>query len=248
MYPFLQYTRGRTPVVPPGVAAIEAAGLAVAPRELARPVLENISLRVPHGCRAALVGANGTGKSTLLKTLAGLLPPLAGDARIDGTAAACGNPRVAYLAQRHRIEWHFPVTVRQAVLAGRYAHLGWMRRPGRADRARAAQAMHRLGLDDLAGRPLHALSGGQQQRVLIARALCQDATLLLLDEPFTGLDTASRDILDNFLVGDTARALTVVMATHELEDVEKRFDLILQIRDGRLATLHACTCEQSHRP
>lgn len=224
------------------VPAIEAVDVSVAPRGLSRPVLEHVTLRVPHGCRAALVGANGTGKSTLLKTLAGLLPPVGGEVRIEGAVAACGNPRVAYLAQRHLIEWHFPVMVRQAVLAGRYPHLGAFRHPCRADRAKADEALCRLGLGDLAARPLHALSGGQQQRVLIARALCQEAGILLLDEPFTGLDAANRRILDDFLGNDPGRLLTVVMATHEHSDAEKRFDLVLQIKDGRLETLHSCTC------
>ncbi|MDR2430139.1 MAG: ATP-binding cassette domain-containing protein [Puniceicoccales bacterium] len=222
--------------------AIEAVDVSVAPRGASCPVLEHITLRVPHGCRAALVGANGTGKSTLLKTLAGLLPPVEGEVRIEGAVAACGNPRVAYLAQRHLIEWHFPVMVRQAVLAGRYPHLGVFRRPCRADRGKADAALCRLGLGELASRPLHALSGGQQQRVLIARALCQEAKILLLDEPFTGLDTENRRILDDFLGNDPGRSLTVVMATHEHSDVEKRFDLVLQIKDGRIETLHSCTC------
>ncbi|MDR2845280.1 MAG: ATP-binding cassette domain-containing protein [Puniceicoccales bacterium] len=218
--------------------AIEADGLAVAPAGVNRPILENITLAVPRGARVALVGANGTGKSTLLKTFSGLLPPLAGHLRVDAAAAACGNPRVAFLAQRHLIEWHFPVTVARAVLAGRYVHLGWLRSPRAADRAKATEAMRRLGLESLASRPLHALSGGQQQRVLIARALCQEATILLLDEPFTGLDADSRSILDDFLDDPANRTLTVVMATHELESIGKRFDQILQIRDGRIHSVN----------
>lgn len=225
-------------------AAIEATALAVSPQKGVRPVLENINLHVPHGCRAALVGANGTGKSSLLKTLSGVLPARSGRVLVEGESAACGNPRLAYLAQRHLIEWHFPVTVRQAVLAGRYAHLGWLRRPGKVDHAKADEAMARLGLADLASRPIHALSGGQQQRMLIARAMCQEAVILLLDEPFTGLDATSREILERFLDDDPERSLTVIMATHDLADVEKHFDLVLKIQDGRLQMLHACTCEQ----
>jgi ABC-type Mn2+/Zn2+ transport system ATPase subunit len=209
--------------------------------------LERITLRVPRGCRVALVGANGTGKSTLLKTLAGLLPPLSGRLQIAGAGTARGNPSIAFLAQRPSLEWHFPVTVARAVLAGRYLRLGWLRRPGADDREKALSAMRRLGLEALAECPLHALSGGQQQRVLIARALCQEAAVLLLDEPFAGLDSASRDILESFLSGDARHELTVVMSTHDLAEVEKRFDLILEIRDRRLVTLHSCTCGERSR-
>ncbi|MDR2513033.1 MAG: ATP-binding cassette domain-containing protein [Puniceicoccales bacterium] len=228
----------------PASAAIQALALAVSPQKGTRPVLENINLHVPHGCRAALVGANGTGKSSLLKTLSGVLPVRSGKVLVEGEPVVCGNPRLAYLAQRHLIEWHFPVTVRQAVLAGRYAHLGWLRRPRKADHAKADEAMERLGLAELASRPIHALSGGQQQRMLIARAMCQEAVILLLDEPFTGLDAKSQEILENFLDDDPGRSLTVIIATHDLADVEKRFDLVLKIQDGRLQMLHACTCEQ----
>ncbi|MDR3229152.1 MAG: ATP-binding cassette domain-containing protein, partial [Puniceicoccales bacterium] len=222
--------------IPATAPAIETADLAAAPCAGVAPVLQGISLCVPQGCRAALAGANGSGKSTLLRTLAGLLPPCAGKVFVEGKPASCGNPRVAFLAQRHLVEWHFPVTVSRAVLAGRYPRLGWLRRPNRDDREKAAAALRRLRLEALADRPLHALSGGQQQRVLIARALCQEAAVLLLDEPFAGLDAESREIVSDFLADDPARAMTVVMATHDLDDTGCRFDMVLKItRDGSLA-------------
>jgi ABC-type Mn2+/Zn2+ transport system ATPase subunit len=217
--------------------AVETEALAVAPEDAPRPVVEGVAMRVPRGARAVLAGANGAGKSTLLKTLAGLLPPLAGRALLDGKPAARGNPDVAFLAQRSLVEWNFPVTVRQAVLAGRNARLGWLRRPSAGDREKAALAMRLLGLEPLASRPLHALSGGQRQRVLLARALCQEARILLLDEPFAGLDAASRDILGAFLADAPKHALTVLMATHDAEGEGPGFDLFFKIRDGRLETL-----------
>jgi ABC-type Mn2+/Zn2+ transport system ATPase subunit len=193
-------------------------------------VLANVSFRLATGSRAALIGSNGSGKTTLLKTLAGLLPPLAGDARIGGVPVAPGNTRVAYLAQRQQVEWHFPVTVEGVALAGRYVHRGWCRRPSVADREKAAHALERMKLGALAKRPLHELSGGQQQRCFLARALCQEADVLLLDEPFTGLDAESRKILEDFLVN--APALTVLMATHESAIATLRFDAVFEIRDG----------------
>jgi ABC-type Mn2+/Zn2+ transport system ATPase subunit len=195
-------------------------------------VLTEVDFRLPAGSRAALLGSNGSGKTTLLKTLAGLLPPLAGTARIGGIPAAPGNHRVAYLAQRPQVEWHFPVTVEGAVLAGRYVHLGWCRRPGAADREKVAHTLEQMRLGPFAGRPLHTLSGGQQQRVFLARALCQEAEVLLLDEPFTGLDSESCEIFETFLAGTTT--LTVLMATHDKVNAISRFDAVLEIHDGTL--------------
>ncbi len=240
----LPYAAFRLPPRPANQPALTATSLAISPAPEVPPILHSVNLSISSGCHTALVGANGTGKTTLLRTFAGIISPAAGQVLIDGTPAACGNPRIAYLAQRHLIEWSFPVTVRQAVLAGRYPHLGWLRRPGKSDRAKADNALDQLGLTPLADRPLDALSGGQQQRVLIARALCQEATILLLDEPFTGLDQASREILDDFFSRDDARHLTLIMATHDRADAEQRFDLILEIRDRQLRTIHSCTCRR----
>ena len=211
---------------------IECSALAVAPQGAIRAVLKNVSFRLSTGSRAALVGSNGSGKTTLLKTLAGLLPPLDGTALIGGVPVAPANHRIAYLAQRPQVEWHFPVTVERTVLAGRYVHLGWFRRPDATDRGIAASALEQMKLTSLAKRPLHALSGGQQQRVFLARALCQGAKVLLLDEPFTGLDSESRKILEAFL--ENSPALTVLMATHELTCATPHFDAFLKIQDGTI--------------
>lgn len=241
MSPVLQYSR---PAAAPGpdAPALEADGLAVAHPGVRRPALAGLNFSVPQGCRAALLGPNGCGKSTLLKTLAGLLHPVTGAARVLGSPARTGRPEIAYLAQRAAIEWHFPVTVGQLVLAGRYPSRGWFARPRQEDRDKALAALERLRLADLTDRPLHALSGGQQQRALLARALCQEARVLLLDEPYTGLDAASREIMESILFGSGSEALTVLMATHEPGHATDRFDLVLAARDGGLETLHACTC------
>lgn len=241
MSPLFRYT-SPAPIPPGDACALEADGLAVAHPGAARPALSGVCFSVPVGCRAALIGANGSGKSTLLKTLAGLLPPVTGAARVLGTPSRPGRPEIAYLAQRAAIEWHFPVTVGRLVLGGRHTACGWFLRPSRSDREKAAAAMARLRLEDLADRPIHALSGGQQQRALLARALCQDAAVLLLDEPYTGLDAASREIMEAILFGPGSERLTVLMATHEPEHASARFDLVLTAREGRIETLHACTC------
>lgn len=232
----------RPPAFTPADApALAARGLAVGHPGARRATLADTDFVIPQGCRAALLGANGAGKSTLLKTFAGVLRPVAGSALVCGLPAAPGRRELAYLAQRAAIEWHFPVTVERLVLAGRFGARGWFSRPSAEDREKARHALERLRLADLADRPIHALSGGQQQRALLARALCQDARILLLDEPYAALDTASRDIMDELLFDCEAGRMTVLMATHDTLAGCAHFDLVLRVADGRVETLQPCT-------
>lgn len=246
MSPLFRYA-AVAPAESPGTPALEADGLAVAHPGSRRPALSGVCFSAPQGCRAALLGPNGAGKSTLLRTLAGLLPPVTGAARVLGSPARVGRPEIAYLAQSAAIEWHFPTTVGKLVLAGRAPARGWFSRPQKEDREKALAALERVRLADLADRPIHALSGGQRQRALLARALCQEARVLLLDEPYTGLDAASRDLMDAVFFGPGSDALTLLMATHEPGHAADRFDLVLAARDGRLETVHACTCVTHRR-
>lgn len=215
--------------------------LCVAPEGVNVAVVKCISLCLPEKCRAALVGANGTGKSTLLRTCAGLIPPLAGTLKIFGHAPKFGTPELCYLAQRSRIDWTFPISVREMVGFGRLPRKRFFEKPTHADREKADAALEALKLSDLARRNIGELSGGQQQRVLLARALCQDARLLLLDEPYVGLDTASRDIMDEMLFGKSGQLLTLLMATHDLADALGHFDCIFEISGGRLRSVRACS-------
>ncbi len=226
---------------PADAPALAARDLAAGHPGARRTALAGVNLAIPQGCRAALLGANGSGKSTLLKTFAGVLRPVAGSALVCGLPAAPGRRELAYLAQRAAIEWHFPVTVERLVLAGRYGARGWFARPTADDRAKAFHALERLRLADLAQRPLHALSGGQQQRALLARALCQEARILLLDEPYAALDAASRDIMDELIFDCEADRMTVLMATHDSLDGCSHFDMLLRVADGRVETVHPCT-------
>ncbi len=222
--------------------ALVAEDLAIAPAGRRSAILRNISLNVSAHCHAALVGANGTGKSTLLRTFAGILPPIKGVVKVFGSRARTGNPQVCFLAQRSGIDWNFPISVREMVLAGRYIRKGLFSRTTNAEAEKADEAMQRLELHDLANRNIGELSGGQQQRVLLARAICQEAKLLLLDEPYAALDTHSRDVMDEFLFGKSGRDLTLVMATHDISDALGHFDCILQIENGELKTLRQCSC------
>ncbi len=205
-----------------------------------RTVLWDVDLDVPAGVLGAIVGPNGAGKSTLLKSMVGLVRPAAGHLRVFGEPFARVRRRVAYVPQRAAVDWDFPTTVLDVALMGRYAHLGWWRRPGRADRALALTALEQVGLVDLAQRQLGELSGGQQQRTFLARALTQDADLVLMDEPMAGVDATTEAAVLSVLDDLRSRGRTVVVVHHDLQTVADRFDWValVQVRvvaSGRVA-------------
>jgi manganese/zinc/iron transport system ATP- binding protein len=217
-----------------GAPALETCDLTVAHPGSAAPAIEAVSLSIPVGARVAVVGPNGAGKSTLLKAVAGLLPVHQGEIRIHGLPVGACHHRVAYLPQRNEVDWRFPIDVRRMVMTGRYVHLGWLRRPGPRDRAIVAEVMERLGLTMLADRQIGQLSGGQQQRVLLARALAQDADLLLLDEPYSGVDARTRAILAKVVDELSRQGKTIVAATHELDRLAEEFDGTMYLDEGRV--------------
>lgn len=178
--------------------------------------LVGISATVAPGGSVALIGPNGAGKSTLLRAILGLVPLAAGTIEVLGRAPAEARRSVAYVPQAESLDPEFPISVAQVVLMGRYRDVGWVRRPGRADRAIAATALERVGLTARAADRFGTLSGGQRQRVLIARAMAQQSKLLLLDEPFNGIDAVTQDLLLEVL-GELRRdGVTVVISTHDL--------------------------------
>ncbi|MCD5408810.1 metal ABC transporter ATP-binding protein [Candidatus Bipolaricaulota bacterium] len=191
-----------------------------------RPALEDVSFRLSGGERLAIVGPNGAGKSTLLKVVAGVLQPSSGQVRIRGEDP-CGHICIAYLPQRTEIDWRFPVTVLDVVLMGRVGRLGLFRRPGARDRALVREALEAVGLSDLAGRQIGELSGGQQQRMFIARALAQEAELVLLDEPLAGLDAPSQEAILKLLELLRARGVTLLLSLHDLDIAAQHFPLVL---------------------
>jgi manganese/zinc/iron transport system ATP- binding protein len=195
--------------------------------------LRDVSLCIPVGARVALVGANGAGKSTLLKAVAKLLPARSGAIRIYGNPPGACHHRVAYLPQRGEIDWRFPITLRRLVLTGRYVHLGWLNRPSGQDRAITDAMIAQLRLSDLADRQIGQLSGGQQQRALLARALAQEADLLLLDEPLNAVDADTRAIISEVLETLRGQGKTVIAATHDLGRLETDFDSAVYLADGR---------------
>lgn len=173
-----------------------------------RPVLDGVDLAVAPGENVGLIGPNGAGKTTLLRAVLGLVKPDAGTIR-----QSTGRP--GYVPQKHEFTWDFPITVAGAVLNARTA-TRWLRGPTRDDRDATAEALDRVGLTDLAARPVGELSGGQRQRVLVARALARRPSLLLLDEPFTGVDVPTQELLTGLLARLAKEGTAVLMTTHDL--------------------------------
>ncbi|MGH9138888.1 MAG: metal ABC transporter ATP-binding protein [Acidimicrobiales bacterium] len=189
--------------------------------------MRDASFDLPAGAVSALIGPNGSGKSTLLHAMAGLLAPVAGDLQVLGRRPVEMRRRVAYVLQATKVNDHMPITVREAVTMGRYAARGAFGRLGRGDRALVRDAIERLELDELAGRHLVELSGGERQRVFVAQGLAQDSEVLLLDEPVTGLDLASRQRIVEVVGAERDAGHTVVVATHDLGDAADADHLLL---------------------
>lgn len=213
--------------------------------------LEEISLDSRCGRVMALIGPNGAGKSTLMKAMAGLLRPDRGEILWRGAPLSQATSEIAYLAQRGEVDWNFPLTVRGLVEMGRFPHVGWWRRFGPRDREAVDRALEAMRMEDLAKRQISALSGGQQQRTFVARALAQEAHVLLLDEPFTGLDQPSQELLAHLLGELAAGGRLVIASHHDLDTVPEIFDEALllnrrQVAFGRVeeaftpANLEAC--------
>lgn len=190
--------------------------------------LDSVTFMISRGERAAIVGPNGAGKSTLFKVIVGLMPHLTGDVMVHGHSHHAGDcPSIGYVPQREEVDWNFPVTVMDVALMGRVKEIGWLRRPAKSDREAAREALAQVGLTDLASRPIGDLSGGQQQRVFIARAITQRADVLLLDEPFGGVDVEAQSAIFGILDDLRQRNVTVLISTHDLEMATTRFDRLL---------------------
>lgn len=196
--------------------------------------LEDVTFTLQRGDGVAVVGPNGAGKSTLFRAIAGVLDRHEGRITVYGSEPG-GHTCIAFVPQASRVDWSFPVSVLDAVLMGRTRRVGWVRRPGRSDRALAWQCLEMVNLEDLADRQIGELSGGQKQRTFIARALAQEAEIVLMDEPFTGLDVKSRADIHAILAGLTARGVTLMVSTHDLEAAAGRFARVMLLNRRLLA-------------
>lgn len=201
----------------------------------AAPVVFSVDLTLTQGAMTAIVGPNGAGKSTLLKAALGLVKPLAGRTRIFGQPFSKMRDSIAYVPQRASIDWDFPTRVIDVVLMGLYPRLGLLGRLRGADKAQAHQCLERVGMERFAERQIGQLSGGQQQRVFLARALAQDAKVLLLDEPFAGVDAATEKAIINVLKTLRDEGRTILAVHHDLATVPEYFDEVFLLNRTKIA-------------
>lgn len=194
-----------------------------------RTVLDHVSIAIEPGSLLAVVGPNGAGKSTLLKLMAGLLRPWSGRLEVLGHPAGQQARRIAYVPQAELVDWAFPVTVRDVVMMGRFPRLGPIRRPGHDDRRAVDEALAQVGMADFRGVQIGRLSGGQRRRVFLARALAAQPDLFLLDEPVTGVDATTQEVLMDILESEAERGRTVVATTHDLACAAQRFQRVLAV-------------------
>ncbi|MFD6100656.1 metal ABC transporter ATP-binding protein [Nocardiopsis flavescens] len=217
---------------PPGAPAIEVVDATVHYGDVL--ALDGVSLSVEPGRICGLLGTNGSGKSTLFKAVLGLVRTDRGRVRLLGLEGAAARRRglVGYVPQAEQVDWDFPVSVRDVVMMGRYGHMGPRRRPRAADREAVERALERTDLAGLAGRRIGALSGGQRKRAFVARALAQGPDVLLLDEPFAGVDQGSEATITALLRRLRGEGRTLLLSTHDLARVPELCDeaVLLQRR------------------
>jgi manganese/zinc/iron transport system ATP- binding protein len=227
--------------------AVDVTDLTVAYGE--KPVLWDVDLEVPPGVLMAIVGPNGAGKTTLIRTVLGMVKPAAGQALVYGRPYEQQRRRVAYVPQRGSVDWDFPTSVLDVVLMGTYGRLGWIRRPGAADREAALVALEQVGMSELAGRQISQLSGGQQQRVFLARALVQHADVYFMDEPFQGVDATTERAIVELLRSLRSDGRTVVAVHHDLQTVTEYFDQVTLMNVRRIASgpVHEVFTEENLR-
>jgi len=196
--------------------------------------LEQVSFTVAAGERVAVVGPNGAGKTTLFKVLAGILQPAAGSLEIHGHAPG-RHVCVGYVPQRALLNLDFPVSVAEVVMMGRTREIGLLRWPSRADWSRVDSALTRVGMEAFRTRPIGSLSSGQQQRIFLAQVVAQEADVVLLDEPLTGLDLPSQEVIFEILDDLRNRPVTVLVATHDLSLAGSHFDKVLLLNQRLIA-------------
>ena len=199
--------------------------------------LRDASFEIPKGTITALVGVNGAGKSTLFKAIMGFLPAAKGEIRLLGRTVkdALRDNLVAYVPQAEEVDWSFPVLVEDVVMMGRYGHMGFLRRPSAADRAAVDEALERVNMGEFRTRQIGELSGGQRKRVFLARALAQDGQVILLDEPFTGVDVKTEEQIVALLRELRDEGRVMLVSTHNLGSVPEFCDRTVLVKGTVLA-------------
>ena len=210
---------------------IHAKGVTVTYRN-GHTALRDASFNIPRGTVTALVGVNGAGKSTLFKAIMGFVPISKGEITLLGKPIreALKQNLVAYVPQAEEVDWAFPVLVEDVVMMGRYGHMGFLRRPGKADHDAVEQALHRVNMQDYRHRQIGELSGGQRKRVFLARAIAQNGHVILLDEPFTGGDVHTEEQIIQLMLDLRAEGRIILVSTHNLGSVPEFCDRTILIR------------------
>lgn len=200
--------------------------------------LRDASLTVPKGSTTALVGVNGAGKSTLFKALMGFIPAAQGKITVLGqtVAEALAKNLIAYVPQAEEVDWSFPVLVEDVVMMGRYGHMGFLRRARPVDRQAVKDALARVGMSEFRQRQIGELSGGQKKRVFLARALAQEGRVILLDEPFTGVDVKTEEAIITLLGEMRAEGRVILVSTHDLGSVPEYCDRVVLVKGTVLAS------------
>ncbi len=200
------------------------------------PVLWDIDTQITKGVISAIVGPNGAGKSTLLKAILKLIPISSGTIKFFGRPLKEMRIEVAYVPQRSEVDWDFPTTVLDVVMMGSYGKLGWIKPPGRKERQEALEALEKVSMTEFADRQIRELSGGQQQRTFIARALVQDASIYLMDEPFAGVDAATEQAILQVLRELQKKGKTLAIVHHDLLTVKEYFDHVILLNVHTIAS------------
>ena len=199
--------------------------------------LRNVSFEIPTGTITALVGVNGAGKSTLFKALMGFIPTVKGEISILGQSvkSALKENSIAYVPQAEEVDWSFPVLVQDVVMMGRYGHMGFFRKTRQQDILEVERALNRVGMTDFKDRQIGELSGGQRKRVFLARALAQKSKIILLDEPFTGVDVKTETAIIKLLGEMRKEGKIMLVSTHNLGSVPEFCDRTILIKETVLA-------------
>ncbi|WP_028580201.1 metal ABC transporter ATP-binding protein [Desulfogranum japonicum] len=200
-----------------------------------KPALLDISVKIEKDLLVGVIGPNGAGKSTFIKAILGFVKPDIGNVLINGKNAQKAKGEVAYVPQRGAVDWDFPITVEEVALMGRYQKIPWYTNPKKRDHDAALEALEMVRMQDFANRQIGELSGGQQQRVFMARALAQGSKILLLDEPFAGVDAATERAILDVLERAKQSGKTLVVVHHDLSTAAEYFDQLILIKQRMFA-------------
>ncbi len=195
-----------------------------------KPALLDVSFRIDKGLLVGVIGPNGAGKSTLIKAILGFVKKDMGAVSIMGKPAERAKGMVAYVPQRGAVDWNFPTRVKDVAMMGRYGHIPWYKNPGKEDEEIVDEALEMVRMSDFRNRQIGQLSGGQQQRVFMARALAQGSDILLLDEPFAGVDAATERAILDVLERAKSAGRTLVVVHHDLATASEYFDRLLLVK------------------